>query len=113
MKSNNRGSREPQSAQHVRKTHQYCRQVERALNMALAGTGEGLGEVFVEEVLPAPDCGRLLAYVALPERLGVADAMDWLSRNAPRLRSEVAVAISRKRAPEIRFVPVPWGSGDE
>jgi len=86
-----------------RKTQQFCRQVQRALNLALAD--RNVGDFFIEEVLPAPDCGHLLVHVVVPERLSVIDAMAALSREAPGLRAEVAAAISRKRAPELCFVP--------
>lgn len=81
-----------------RKTQQYCRQVQRALNFALT-------ELFVDHVAPAPDCGRLLIHVVIPADTSVADAMRDLERDKPRLRAEVASAISRKRAPELCFVP--------
>ena len=82
-----------------RKTRQFCRQVQRALNLALADR-----DVFVEEVVPAPDCGRLLVFVALPADAG-AESIVTLGRETPRLRAEVAAAITRKRAPELCFVP--------
>lgn len=90
-----------------RKARQFCRQVQRALNLALEGRGaaEGAGGLFVEEVSPAPDCGRLLVYVVIPEGRHVADAIAALGRETPRLRSEVAMAITRKRAPELSFAP--------
>lgn len=84
-----------------RKALQFCRQVQRALNFALADLG-----LFVEEVSPAPDCGHLLVHVFIPHGRPVADAITELRRDAPRLRSEVAMAITRKRAPELSFVPV-------
>jgi ribosome-binding factor A len=67
--------------------------------------------LFVEEVLPAPDCGRLLVHVAIPSGLSVVDAMAALGRAAPGLRSEVASAISRKRAPELCFIPAYQNGG--
>jgi len=90
-----------------RKAHQFCRQVQRALNLALAdrSAGDAINGLFVEEVSPAPDCGRLLVHVVIPEGLPIADAIAALGREAPRLRSEVATAITRKRAPELSFVP--------
>jgi ribosome-binding factor A len=90
-----------------RKTRQFCRQVQRALNLALAdwNGGEGICDLFVEDVFPAPDCGRLLVHVLIPAGLSVVDALRALGREAPRLRSEVAAAITRKRAPELFFVP--------
>ena len=89
-----------------RKTQQFCRQVQRALNLALAdrSIGDGINDLFVEEVLPAPDCGHLLVHVVVPAGLRGADVMTALGREAPRLRSEVTSAISRKRAPELFFV---------
>jgi ribosome-binding factor A len=68
----------------------------------------------VEDVSPAPDCGRLLVHVIIPADRSVADAISALRRDTSRLRSEVAMAITRKRAPELSFVPVyPDGGDDE
>ena len=40
--------------------------------------------------------------------------MNALRRDSPRLRSDVAMAITRKRAPEMMFVPaIPEGGIDE
>jgi len=90
-----------------RKARQFCRQVQRALNLALANCNadDGVDGLFVEEVFPAPDCGRLLVQVVIPSGQSVADAISALRRDSPRLRSEVATAITRKRAPELSFVP--------
>lgn len=89
-----------------RKARQFCRQVQRALNLALAdrNAGDGINGLFIEDVSPAPDCGRLLVHVLIPDGRAVADAIAALRRDAPRLRSEVALAITRKRAPELSFV---------
>lgn len=99
-----------------RKAQQFCRQVQRALNLALANlnTGDDINGLFVEKVSPAPDCGRLLVHVFIPDGSSVADAIGALRRDAPRLRSEVAMAITRKRSPELSFVPAfPDGGIDE
>lgn len=69
--------------------------MQRALNLILAG------DPFVDEVLPAPDCGRLLVHVALRDAAAFAE----LSARTPDLRAEVASAVHRKRAPELCFVP--------
>lgn len=90
-----------------RKTRQFCHQVCRTLNLALAGGG--IAGVFIEEVTPAPDCGRLLVHVTADGQQ-VADVLALLRREAPRLRAEVAMAITRKRAPELYFVPA-FGDG--
>jgi ribosome-binding factor A len=96
-----------QGRQGERKAQQFCRQVQRALNLALADRYEddGLNEVFVDQVTPAPDCAHLLAHVVVPANRSVLDTLSNLRRDAARLRSEVAMAISRKRAPELSFVP--------
>jgi len=98
----------------LRKTQQYCRQVQRALNMALAsGDSQSRGyEIFVEEVSPAPDCGHLLAHVLVSEAHLASEAMAWLRQNQPQLRSEVAMSIARKRAPQLAFVPAFTAGGE-
>jgi ribosome-binding factor A len=90
--------------------------VQRALNLALADriADDGMNDLFVEDVSPAPDCGHLLVHVVLPVDRPVADALSSLRRDAARLRSEVAMATTRKRAPELSFVPAfPNGGDDE
>jgi ribosome-binding factor A len=108
----NKSENSSSSRQAQRKTQQFCRQVQRALNLALAESrgDENLASLFVEEVSPAPDCGRLLVQVLVPTGQAIAEAIGALRRNAPRLRSEVAMAITRKRAPELMFVPA-FGEG--
>ena len=99
-----------------RKARQFCRQVQRALNLALADrhADDDLGNLFVVDVSPAPDCGHLLVHVVVPAERTVAEALSALRADAPRLRSEVAAAITRKRAPELSFVPAaPIGGDDE
>lgn len=99
-----------------RKAQQFCRQVQRALNLAFAhgDAGENIDGLFAEDVLPAPDCGHLLVHVLVPAGCSVADAISALRRDAPRLRAEVATAITRKRAPELSFVPaLPDGGNDD
>jgi ribosome-binding factor A len=97
-----------------RKARQFCRQVQRALNLALADrhADDGLNDLFVEDVSPAPDCGHLLVHVVIPADRSVNEALSALRRDAPRLRSEVAMASTRKRAPELSFVP-PFPEGGE
>ena len=98
----------------LRKTRQLCRQVQRALNLALASGDSQLQgyEVFVEEVSPAPDCGHLLAHVVVSDGRLMSEAMTWLRQNQPRLRTEVAMSIARKRAPELAFVPAFTAGGE-
>lgn len=98
----------------MRKTHQLCRQVQRALNLALASSDSQLQgyEIFVDEVSPAPDCGHLLAHIVVSEGCLMSEAMTWLRQNQPRLRTDVAMSISRKRAPELAFVPAFTAGGE-
>jgi ribosome-binding factor A len=110
-KNNSRsGNRQAQ-----RKTQQFCRQVQRALNLALAdaSVGEMGFDLFVDEVSPGPDCGHLLVHIVVQEGYSVADALSALRRESPQLRSEVAMAITRKRAPELAFVPVSVQGGSD
>jgi ribosome-binding factor A len=110
-KSENLSSRR----QAQRKAQQFCRQVQRALNLALADSGadDSLGGLFVEDVSHVPGCGQLLVHVLIPAGHPVADAISALRQNAPRLRSEVAMAITRKRAPELLFIPVVADGGND
>jgi ribosome-binding factor A len=103
------------SRQAQRKTQQFCRQVQRALNLALAGSSvAGIGcDLFVDEVSPGPDCGHLLVHIVVQDGYSIVDAMSALRSDASRLRSEVAMAIARKRAPELSFVPVSVRGGDD
>ena len=98
----------------LRKTQQFCRQVQRALNLALASGDSQLQgcEIFVGEVSPAPDCGHLLAHIVVSEGCPISDAMTWLRQNRLRLRTEVAMSIARKRAPELAFVPAFQAGGE-
>ena len=109
--SNSRSS----ERQAARKAQQFCRQVERALNLAFAdgNAGDEIGGLFADEVSPAPDCSRLLVHILIPAGRPVADVMSAFRREAPRLRSDVAAAIARKRAPELVFVPAFPGGGNE
>ena len=103
------------SRQAQRKAQQFCRQVQRALNLAIAdSTVEGIGcDVFVDEVSPGPDCGHPLVHIVVQDGYPIADAMSALRRDASRLRSEVAMAVTRKRAPELSFVPVFFEGGND
>ena len=92
------------------KTAQLCRQVFRAVSLALGECADDvLRELVVHEVEPAPDASRLLvrvgfsAAVAAADVTGVADVLGRLGQASGFLRREVATAITRKRAPELMF----------
>jgi ribosome-binding factor A len=91
-----------------RKTMQLCHQVAETLNYVLSGEcdDEVLQALQVIEVRPAPDDTQLLVIVApvLPdETLDPIDVMGRLNSVSGWLRSEVARAITRKRAPRLMF----------
>ena len=97
------------------KTRQLCRQVQRALNLALAERGLDLGleELYVDEVTPSAGYGRLFVHFVAPPSLSLPDVLVSLGRMAPRLREEVARAISRKHAPELSFIPTVRAGGSD
>jgi ribosome-binding factor A len=108
-----------------RKTKQLCRQVYQALTMALGGVGDAvLRDLTVESVVPAPNASRLLVRVALPPAWpgqpppAVETVMERLALANGRLRRSMAEAITRKRVPELTFLPVlatappPGDAGD-
>lgn len=85
-----------------RKTLQLCRQVQRALSFAIGETGDdALLDVYVEDVQPAPDASRMLVSVHTQrDPLAVIQA---LGEHTGRLRSAVAEAITRRKAPELAW----------
>ncbi len=84
-----------------RKALQLCAQVRDALNLALAGCADdALRDALVDAVLPAPDSAHLLVHIVAADR---AATQASLQRAADMLRSEVATAINRRKAPELRF----------
>jgi len=95
------------------KTRQLCRQVQRALNLALAerASDSGLEELYVVDVTSIFGCGYLFVHFSVPEDRSMPDVLASLQREAPRLRAQVARAICRKRAPALTFVPVMYRGG--
>jgi ribosome-binding factor A len=89
------------------KTLQLCRQVEQAISQALAASSEpALLDMTVDSVRPAPDAARLAVLLALSSRSTTRppEVYAALERATGWLRSEVASAITRKRAPELTYV---------
>ena len=120
LESARSGGRKPRrgdGARDDRKTKQLCRQVHQALSLALAGECDDdvLRDLTIESVTPAPNASRLMVCVALPPARSVdpapapRDVMERLSFHYAKLRHCVAVAITRKRAPELTFLPVAPG----
>src|SRR6476660_1055604 len=92
-----------------RKALQLCRQVREALTWVLgSATGdERLAACSVESVEPLPGGSRLLVKVGVPADLSAIDVNERLAAAAPVLRTEVAQAITRRKAPELVFLAVP------
>ena len=95
-----------------RKARQLGRQVAETLDAVLAGDtrDEALCGLRVVSVVPAPDASRLVVTVApLPsaDRLDLPEILARLEHASGWLRTEVAAAITRKRAPVLSFQIAP------
>ena len=95
-----------------RKARQLCKQVERTLNLVLAGEcrDEVLCDLMVHSVVPAPDSSRLLVTVQPgPHAPGVTreEIHERLKRAAPFLRQQAAAAVCRRKAPDLGFEVLP------
>jgi ribosome-binding factor A len=91
-----------------RKALQLCHQVAETLEEVLAECGDVVLQALrVLDVEPAPDASRLLVTVAVDEppddALDPCKVHDHLVRASGHLRSEVAGAITRKRAPVLVY----------
>ncbi len=100
-----------------RKAQQLCHQVADTLSLVLSGEfGEELRDLRVVAVTPAPDATQLLVLVAP----AIADSnvdpdavIAKLAAVAGILRSEVVMAITRRRAPKLLFQFVAGQSPEE
>jgi ribosome-binding factor A len=104
------GASASRERQAERKNRQLCRQVQRSLNLALAEGDAGVSDLYVDDVT-ADGGGPLVVHIAVPAARAVGDALEALRADAPRLRAEVARAITRKRTPELAFVAAVWEDG--
>ena len=89
-----------------RKALQLAAQVSRTLCQVFAGEcgDEVLRDLRVEEVAPAPDSGHLLVTLSPTDDSPPLEVfLEHLQRASGRLRSEVAAAIHRRKAPELHF----------
>ena len=91
-----------------RKAQQLCAQVAETLSFVLQAecNDEILRDVLVESVVPAPDSTRLLVTVIPSPAAGALDAgqvNQHLMKAYGKLRSEVAMAIHRRKVPELIF----------
>ena len=87
-----------------RKAQQLCEQVKNALHGAfLSCVDARVQAASVFAVEPAPHTGRLLVLVSVPADLDRDAVASAVQRAVGFLRAEVAVAISRRYAPELVF----------
>jgi ribosome-binding factor A len=96
------------SGQINRKAMQLCSQVADTLQLVLSGEfdDEVLHNLQVMSVEPAPDTSQLAVTVCADlaeQRASDAEIQERLTKVAGRLRTEVAAAITRKRAPRLLF----------
>ena len=96
-------------ASNERKVRQLCRQVHQRVDLVLAGELDDptLDGLWVVEVQPEPGGAALLITVAAPDDAELEPIRASLDALRGRLRSEVAAAITRKRAPHLRFAVIP------
>ncbi len=110
-----RPARKQNSSQ--RKAWQLCHQVADTLNLVLSSeVDDVLRDVHVVAVTPAPDASQLLVLVApaVPgQSVNATDVLARLDAAAGRLRSEVAAAITRRRAPKLVFQFIASQQTDE
>jgi len=89
-----------------RKAKQLCAQAAEALAYAIAASSDdALAGLIIASVQPGPDTSRLIVTVSPPEgeHPDPSALLASLDRAAPRLRAEVATAITRRKAPSLSF----------
>jgi ribosome-binding factor A len=89
-----------------RKALQLAAQAAETLRVVLAGEcgDDLLRELRVEAVRPGPHSDHLVVTVtAPPDGVDLIEAADRLRRVSAYLRSEVAAAVHRRRAPRLSF----------
>jgi ribosome-binding factor A len=99
-----------------RKAQQLCAQVAETLQQVFGESGDAvIQSLQVASVAPAPDASQLLVVIApaVGAQFGAGEAEQALARASGWLRSEVARAISRKRAPQLVFRVLPAAAGKE
>ena len=92
---------------------QLCRQAHEALSAALAAVGEDvLEDVWLVDVVPAPDAGRLMVVIETPPGVDIEEVRETLERRIGFFRSQVAESITRKRTPTLAFRVIPRLEGE-
>ena len=91
-----------------RKAFQLCRQVSDTLQLVLTDDDPVLEGLAVVDVVPAPDSRRMLVILGVDSDMvlsatQIEEMMVRLREHTPRLRSEVARTISRRKTPQLMF----------
>ena len=91
-----------------RKAFQLCRQVSDTLQYVLNGMDPLFDDLNIVDVVPAPDARRMLVILAVDQcevdsGTQVEEIMTCLRGHTPRLRSEIARSISRRKTPQLVF----------
>ena len=91
-----------------RKAFQLCRQVADTLQLVLIDDDPMLDGLVVIDVVPAPDSRRMLVILRLDADKDVTaseveEIMKRLRTHVPRLRSEIAQTITRRKTPQLVF----------
>ncbi len=93
-----------------RKALQLGAQVKDALNWVLGSVSDRPDDVLVlcavADVEPLPGGNRMVVKVAVPPDVALSRVTDQLAESASALRMEVALAITRRKVPELIYVPV-------
>jgi ribosome-binding factor A len=111
-----KSSRPGTEKRETRKARQLCRQVAETLDQILSGEANDdiLRALRVAAVMPAPDTSRLLVTLHIdcdPADFNRPFVEERLAACKGRLRSEVASAITRRKAPTLVFEIIgPAGS---
>ena len=85
-----------------RKLLQLCKQVAQTLQLVIPHVLTDCGAA-VTQVFPAPNAGRLCVVVSLSAGEDPHIIEERLKESCGYLRSEVALAVSRRRVPELMF----------
>ena len=91
-----------------RKAYQLSRQVAETLHLVLSDGDPLLEDLQILDVVPAPDARRMLVILGMASSEVVSATqieaiMERLQAHLPRLRSEVARSITRRRTPQLVF----------
>ena len=94
-----------------RKTRQLCCQIARQLNAILGELSDDLlSTCYIEEVVPAPDISRCMVTFVWMGDLDAFEPQRLLERIGQvqgMFRGELAMAIHRRRVPQLSFRVIP------